>query len=91
MRLDWLQSFPDFALNRPTASCSSLCLADSIAYFCQPADDVLLSGLTTDGALAPDSWKEVLRRKNLLGPDGEVEVLTAGEHLRRRLASTYKS
>lgn len=67
-------------------------LTDSIAYFVQPADEVVLEGLGDgQGILTDEQWREVLRFKNLLSETGEVEVLTAGEHLRRRLASTYKS
>ncbi|GAO45871.1 hypothetical protein G7K_0117-t1 [Saitoella complicata NRRL Y-17804] len=52
----------------------------SMVYFCHPNDDALLEPVPS----------EIVRERKGRGANAaEGEVLTAGEHLRRRLAATY--
>ncbi|KAK9464710.1 hypothetical protein V1512DRAFT_267738 [Lipomyces arxii] len=50
----------------------------SMAYFCHPADNILLEPVPSP----------VIKASSLAVPTG-ADVITAGEHLKRRLAATY--
>ncbi|KAF2786766.1 Clavaminate synthase-like protein [Melanomma pulvis-pyrius CBS 109.77] len=68
----------------------------SMAYFCHPQDDVMLEGVPSpivkDFAGKGEGDEELERQRVRLGfggEGGEVDVLTAKQHLDRRLRVTY--
>lgn len=61
----------------------------SMAYFCHPLDEARLERVPSKVVEEGEDREELGRQRERLGVGSGEEVITAGEHLHRRLKVTY--